>query len=240
MHTHDTTGNPGSVPALRAGLWFWLALALTALWVSPPASADERTEARALVEGAKVTLENFLADENLAWFHENVGQAKGVLIVPQLLKGGFLVGAAGGSGVFLVRDDRTGQWSYPAFYTMGSVSLGLQIGAQAAEVILMATTEKAVDAFLSNKFQLGADVGIAAGPVGAGAQTATADILAFSRAKGLYGGVSVEGAVIAVRHALNAAYYDREVSPVDILIKRSVVNRHADPLRHALMRLRAR
>lgn len=215
-------------------LLFCLALAVP----RGPAMADDATEARALVESAKVTLENFLADENLGWFHDNVGKAKGVLIVPQLLKGGFLVGASGGSGVFLVRDEKTGQWSYPAFYTMGSVSFGLQIGAQAAEVILMVTTEKGIDAFLSNKFQLGADVGLAAGPVGAGAQAATADILAFSRAKGLYGGVSVEGAVIAVRDSLNAAYYGREATPVDILIKQSVVNRHADPLRRILMRLR--
>ncbi len=219
--------------------WPAAVLALALAWAQAPlARADEATEARALVGKAKVTLESFLADENLAWFHDNVGKAKGVLIVPQLLKGGFLVGASGGSGVFLTRDDKTGQWSYPAFFTMGAVSFGLQIGAQAAEVILMATTEKGVDAFLSNKFQLGADVGVAAGPVGAGAQAATADILSFSRTKGLYGGVSVEGAVIAVRDSLNAAYYGREVTPVDILVKQSVINRHADPLRQRLTRLR--
>jgi lipid-binding SYLF domain-containing protein len=229
----ETRHHPAALPYVLA-MAFLLQFALP----QGRAVADEAAEARALVEQAKVTLENFLADENLAWFHDNVGKARGVLIVPQLLKGGFLVGASGGSGVFLVRDEKTGQWSYPAFYTLGSVSFGLQIGAQAAEVILMATTEKGVDAFLSNKFQLGADVGIAAGPVGAGAQAATADILAFSRAKGLYGGVSVEGAVIAVRDSLNAAYYGQQgISPVDILIQQSVVNRHADPLRHTLMRL---
>ena len=234
MHTDTHPTRP-----LHPLLWATVLL-LGLFWSPAPVLADDAVEARALVEKAKVTLENFLADENLTWFHDNVGKAKGVLIVPQLLKGGFFLGASGGSGVFLVRDEKTGQWSYPAFYTMGAVSFGLQIGAQAAEVVLVVTTEKGVDAFLSNKFQLGADVGVAAGPVGAGAQAATADILSFSRAKGLYTGVSVEGAVIAVRDSLNAAYYGRQVSPVDILVKQVVVNRHADPLRQVLMRLRNR
>jgi lipid-binding SYLF domain-containing protein len=95
-------------------------------------------------------------------------------------------------------------------------------------------TDRGVTALLSTSVKLGADASVAAGPVGIGVRAATAnlsvDILSFSRSKGLYGGVSVEGAVIATRGSLNAAYYGRDVSPADILIRGAASNPHAAPL----------
>lgn len=93
-------------------------------------------------------------------------KAKGVFIAPQVLKGAFVVGASGGSGVLVVRDEKTGGWNGPAFYTIGGVSFGPQIGGQASEVVLLVMTERRVSSLLSNSLKLGADVGIAAGPVG--------------------------------------------------------------------------
>ncbi len=122
---------------------------------------------------------------------------------------------------------------------MGSATFGLQIGVEAAEVVLIIRSERGKRALLSTEFKLGGDVSVAAGPTGAGAQAATTDMLAFSRTKGLFGGLTVEGAVIEPRAEWNAAYYGKAVTPEDILIKQSVRNAQADPLRRAVARARA-
>jgi lipid-binding SYLF domain-containing protein len=160
-----------------------------------------------------------------------VKRAKGVLIYPQILKGAFIFGASGGSGVMLAYDEKAGKWGGPAFYTIGEASFGLQIGGEASEVILVALTDRGVASLLSTSAKLGADVGIAVGPVGAGAEAATAnlsaDLVSYSRSKGLYAGISLEGAVVAVRGGLNKAYYGKEVTPTAILVQREVTNPQA-------------
>jgi lipid-binding SYLF domain-containing protein len=204
-----------------------------ALVISPvaPAFAAAKLEATQLVEKARLTLESFMSDNKMGAFRYLLKKADGVLIAPELLKGAFIVGASGGNAVFLVRDKKTRQWSEPAFYTIGGASIGLQIGGQASEVILLAMTERGVTSLLGNSVKLGGDIGIAAGPVGMGAAATTAnlsaDILSFSRSKGLYGGISLDGAVVAVRSGLNEAYYGARVSPADILVRHDVKNPQA-------------
>ncbi len=199
-----------------------------------PASANDKREATQLVEKARLTLDSFMSDDHMGAFRDLLKKAQGVLISPELLKGAFIVGAAGGNAVLLVRDKKTGQWSEPAFYTIGEASFGFQIGGQASEVMLLAMTDRGVAAFLGNSIKLGADAGVAAGPVGIGAAAATAnlsaDILSFSRSKGLYGGVSLDGAVVAVRSGLNEAYYRKGVSPADVLVRHAVSNPQATGL----------
>jgi lipid-binding SYLF domain-containing protein len=197
-------------------------------------TADDAAEAQQTVNKAKVTVENFKADPDMTWFRDHVPNAKAVMVVPVMVKAGLIVGGSGGHGALLWRDSTSGEWSYPAFYFMGAVTFGLQIGGEKAEVVLMAMTDKGKDAFLTREFKLGADVSVAAGPVGAGAQAATADVLAFSRAKGLFGGLTVEGAVIEPRDSWNNAYYGRSLRPIEILVKRAVSNTAADPLRQAV------
>jgi len=224
-----------------------LFVAITSLAIAPvliqgvPAAADDKLEATQLVEKARLTLQNFMCDDGMGAFRDLLKKADGVLIAPEVLKGAFLIGASGGSGVFLVRDKKNNErWSEPAFYTMGSVSFGLQIGGQASEVILLAMTDRGVRSLLGSSVKLGADVGVAAGPVGIGASAATAnlsaDILSFSRSKGLYGGVSLDGAVVAVRGSLNNAFYGKEVSPADILIRHDAANPEAERLTKAVAR----
>ena len=219
-----------------------LAGLLVAAW-AVPVLADDATEARQLVEKAKMTLEDFEKAKEMEAFCDLIKKARGIFIAPQVLKGAFIVGASGGSGVFLARDAKGGKWSGPAFYTIGEASFGLQIGGSASEVILLAMTERGVTAFLSNNVKLGADTAVALGPIGAGAAAATAnlsaDILCFSRAKGLYGGVSVDGAVVAVRPALNKAFYGKEVNSTDILIKRDVNSTPAAGLIQAVEKVAA-
>ncbi|TAA74194.1 MAG: Lipid-binding SYLF domain-containing protein [Candidatus Electronema aureum] len=220
---------PLRLPVL-ALLFSLLALPLS----SNHASADSLNEAQSLVLKSHAVIKSFMNDPNMVWFHENVDSAYGILIVPQMLRGGFVVGGSGGSGVLLVRDQQSGTWSYPAFYTIGSLSLGLQIGADASELVLMIMTEGGLNAMLSTELKVGADISVAAGPVGKNAKAQTADVLAFGRAKGMFGGISVEGAVIEPRYHWNNAYYGDMVSPVDILMRRSVNNRQAEPLRRAM------
>ena len=197
-----------------------------------PAFANDKQEATQLVEKARLTLDSFMSDNNMGAFRDLLKKADGVFISPQLLKGAFIVGASGGSGVFLVRDKKTGQWSDPAFYTIGGASFGFQIGGQASEVILLVMSDRGVRSLLANSVKLGGSLGLAVGPVGMGAEASTAnlsaDILSFSRSKGLYGGVSLEGAVVATRGSLNDAYYGkRRVSSTDILIRHNVRNAQA-------------
>jgi lipid-binding SYLF domain-containing protein len=210
-------------------------LAILCAFSTLPAFAEEDfSKPHELVAEAQKTFADFVADPDMTWFRTHVKDAKAVLIVPRLMKAGFVFGASGGNGALLARDEKTNSWSYPSFHTMGSASFGLQAGVQAAEVILMVMTQKGVDAMLSTKAQLGADASVAVGPIGAGAQAATVDILQFARTKGAFGGISAEGAVIAIRDGWNEEYYGKAVRPTDILVKRSVSNPDADKLRAAV------
>ena len=203
--------------------------------VAQPAVADDVQDAQQLVEKARLAFESFTSDANLGQnLRSLVNKARGVLIYPQVLRGAFIIGGSGGSGVLLVRDLSSGKWGGPAFYTIGEVSFGLQAGGDLAEIVLVALTDRGVSALLSTSAKLGADASIALGPIGAGLAGATqnlsADIVSYSRNRGLYGGLSVEGAVVAVRGALNTAYYGKEVTPTQILIQREVSNPHANGL----------
>lgn len=202
--------------------------------------AADSGQAQGLVDRARVTLNEFIRDPNYSWVRENLNHVKGVLIFPQVFKGGFIFGASGGTGVLLVRDEKTGNWSEPAFYTIGSVTFGLQAGGEAAEVIMLAWTQKAVDSLLSTSFKLGGDASIALGPVGAGAKagadipSVTADFLSFAKSKGLYAGLNLEGAILSVRDSLNSVYCGRDARPADIVVKKSCSNKGSDELQRTL------
>ncbi|OPY65547.1 MAG: hypothetical protein A4E57_03138 [Syntrophorhabdaceae bacterium PtaU1.Bin034] len=205
------------------------------------AGADDAVEARHLAEKARLTLEVFSGAPEMEGFRNLIKDARGIFIAPQILKGAFIVGASGGSGVFVARHRLSGQWAGPAFYTIGGASFGLQIGGNASEVVLLAMTERGVSALMESSVKLGADVGVAVGPVGIGAAASTAnlsaDIISFSRSKGLYGGISLDGAVVKTRSDWNNAYYGSVVTPVDILLKRSVSSPHSATLLEEVSRL---
>ncbi len=191
------------------------------------AESDEIAAAQVVVNDAVETLENFQLDAKQAWFRENVSKARALFIVPRVGKGGFIIAGSGGRGLVVARDKETGNWSQPAFYTVGSASLGLQMGAQESEVIYLVMSEAGINALLGTKFQLGADGTLTAGPVGMGAQVATRDILSFSRGVGLFGGISAEGTVIRPDVRRNTAYYGKSVSASEILMQHAVQNTNA-------------
>lgn len=222
---------------LRSGGTVIAALVIAALFLAgaTPVTASDAGDAQGIVDKARVTFNSFMRDKNYTWLHENLRNAKGLVIFPQVLKAGFFLGGSGGTGVLVVRDEKTGDWSEPAFYTVGSVSFGLQIGGEAAEVIMMAMSQKAIDSLFASSFKLGGDASVALGPVGAGAKgNVTADFISFAKSKGLYAGLNLEGSVVDVRDSLNKAYYGTDVRPVDIIVKKAVANKGSEELRETL------
>ena len=191
---------------------------------------EPNVEAQRLASEARIVLLNFLRDPNQTWIQQNLNRARGVLIAPQIVRAGFIVGGSGGRGVLVARDGHT--WAGPAFYDLATASVGFQAGVDVSEVVIVVMTEKGLNSLLSPSFKIGGDASIAVGPVGAGAQsTVTADLIAFTRAKGLYGGVNLDGTVVNSNAAWNEAFYGRpNVLPTDILIRKNVSNSEAEPL----------
>jgi lipid-binding SYLF domain-containing protein len=196
--------------------------ALIALLLCGPGRglADDVGDAKNIISQAETTLKNFMSDPDMKWFGSHLQGAKGVYIVPRLTKGAFIFGIEGGNGVVLARDEKSGAWSEPVFYETSAASFGLQAGAQASEAVVLIMTPKAVDSLLASKIKLGVDGSVAIGPRGGGGADTnlTADFVTFTRAKGLYAGVSFDGASIRSRDELNAAYYGQDVRPSDIII----------------------
>jgi SH3 domain-containing YSC84-like protein 1 len=226
---------------VNVGIMVFVILVVGLLFISySPANAVVSYQAQGLVDKARITLKDFMKDSTYSWLQENLHRAKGVLIFPQVIKGGFIWGGSGGTGVFLVRDQKTGNWGEPAFYTIGSVTFGFQIGGEVSEVVVLAMTQKAIDSLLSSSFKLGGDVSIALGPIGGGAKanadipSVTADFISFAKSKGLYAGLNLEGSIVAVRDSLNKAYYGKDVRPADIIVKHAVSNKKSAELRETL------
>ena len=221
-------------------LFLWMTALLFSCFSLTPAWANGLNEQQ-LVEKAKHTVESFMKDPKLAWFQDHVKEAKALLIIPQQLKGAFFFGADGGSGVLVARDQQTDEWGQPAFYVLGGLSFGFQFGGEASEVIILAMTPGAVEKLYSSSFKFGGDASVAAGPYGAGIEGATsanlnADFLSFSRSKGVYAGVSLEGSIIYASDESNEAYYGKKVRPADILLIKSVKNEHSSGLRQAIIK----
>ncbi len=195
-------------------------------------------KAQVLVDESRLTIEELLADKDLPQMPGFVEQAKGILIFPQIVKGGFIIGGEGGSGVFLVRG-ADGAWSPPAFYTLAAASIGLQAGGQISQVIFTVMNEGAVDSILGSQFKLGADASVAIGPIGAGIEASTTanlnfDIYAFSRSAGLFAGGAFEGAALLNDEERMAEYYGAGATPRDIVLGGKGTNPGANALRRAI------
>jgi len=201
-----------------------------------PALAEGSVEQQQLVDKAKMTLEGLLADPSTGPALRDLRQeTKAIYIVPQFVRGAFVFGGAGGSGVLLVRDEATKKWSEPAFYNIGSASFGLQAGGDVSEMIIVVVTQRGLEQFYRNEFKLGLDAGMALGPVGegGGVKGITADLVGYAKKKGAFVGMSVDGSIIAVSDDSNAAYYGKPVRPTDIVVKHAVSNPKSADLRNA-------
>jgi SH3 domain-containing YSC84-like protein 1 len=205
-----------------------VALASTGLLAT---SAHAQTEQQKLVNDASKTLSNFLRDPDMTWLQNNMGRAKAVLVAPEIVKAGFIFGGSGGRAVLVAHEAPAGKWMGPAFYTLATASVGFQAGVSVSENVTLVMTEKGLNSLLANSVKLGGDASVAAGPVGAGAKSdIVADLVTFSRAKGVYGGLNLDGTVVAPSNDWNDAYYSKKVLPPDILIRGSAHNKQADAL----------
>ena len=207
-----------------------LAVLGLALLASVPTVASAQAEQQALVNEAEATFQNFIRDPEMTWMQKNLSKARGVLIAPSIAKAGFILGGSGGRAVFVARD-ANGKWAGPAFYTLATASIGFQAGVSVSENVTLVMTEKGLNSLLSNSFKMGGDASVAAGPVGAGASSnVVADLVTFSRAKGVYGGLNLDGTVVKVSDDWNKAYYGHAVLPPDVLVRGTAKNPQASKL----------
>lgn len=204
-----------------------------------PVSAGDRDEAEELVDEAFHVVNQMLQDGEFEALPRYLENAQGVMIYPALVKGGFILGGEGGSGVLMVRGS-DGTWSAPAFYTLAAGSVGLQIGGQVSKAVLTIMNEGAVEAMMNDGFKFGGDISIAVGPIGKGLEASTTgnfdeDVYVFAKAVGLFGGGSLEGAGLFEKNAYNYAYYgNTEATPYSIAVERRFSNTQADRLRSVM------
>jgi lipid-binding SYLF domain-containing protein len=188
---------------------------------SSQAFADNlKEDAEIIVNKARIVIEEVKNAPDSGPAYDLIRQSAGVAIIPDMFKGGFIVGGSYGKGVVVARKD--GKWSGPSFVYIGAGSVGFQIGAQLTDLILVVIGQNTMESFLRSNFKLGADAAIAVGPLGAQATAATEILLkggiySYSRAKGLFAGVSLEGAGLGTEFDLNRAYYQTTSNPKDIL-----------------------
>jgi lipid-binding SYLF domain-containing protein len=196
--------------------------------ISGPAIAQQ--DQQALVTSAQATFSDFMRDPDMTWLHANMGKARAVLIAPEIVKAGWIFGGSGGRAVLYARDSQ-GKWAGPAFYNLGAASVGFQAGLSVSQTLTLVMTEKGLNTLLANSVKLGGDASVAAGPVGTGANSdITTDFVAFSRSKGLYGGLNLEGAVISPANDWNNTYYGKNVLPPDILVRGDTHNPQGEQL----------
>lgn len=216
-----------------------MAAAVNMLGVAMAFSAEAVAQQQ-LVDKAQLTLEAFASDPQLKDQLKALSkEARALFIVPQFMRGAFIFGGAGGSGVLIVRDEQSGKWGDPVFYNIGSASFGAQIGADVSEMVFVVRTRKGVEEFFTNDFKLGANAGMATGPVGAGmsAQGIAADIVSYARQKGAFAGMALDGAFVSVSNDSNQAYYGKPVRPTDIIVKKEIGNPKSLQLRAAADKL---
>lgn len=201
-----------------------------------PARADAKRQS--LVDACLATAQKILSGPDFPDAAKQMTTARGVLIMPELVQGGFIFGAAGGRGVLMGRQSPN-NWSYPAFYGMGSGSVGLQVGGKVSEIVFIIRTEKGFQAILDHKFKFGAEAGVTLVAVGAGFEGASttaggADILAFANSQGLFAGVSLEGSYIDADNDWNALYYGGGANAKTIISEQRFTNPGAEPIRQYL------
>jgi lipid-binding SYLF domain-containing protein len=201
--------------ARRSALSLALPLALAAALAAPAAHAGPTEDARA--GNALRVLTEIQAIPESSIPEKLLDEAKAIVIIPDTIKAGLVIGGRRGRGVLSVRN-ADGSWSNPSFVTLTGGSIGLQVGVQSADVVLVFRSERGLDSIVNGKFTLGADAGVAAGPMGRNAAAATdgqmkAEIWSWSRARGLFAGVSLDGAVLSIDDEANAAVYGRDTTP---------------------------
>lgn len=192
---------------MKKVLFAVLLLASTSLLTAQPASDEARR-----VADATTTLDEIMAAADKSIPRAIMEKAEGIAVFPSLIKGGIGVGGQRGRGILSARDKTSGAWSSPAFLTITGGSIGAQFGVQAIDLVLVINNQRGLEQLVKNQFRIGADAAATAGPVGRDASASTdiqmrAQILSYSRARGLFAGVTLNGSTIRQDRDANERYY---------------------------------
>jgi len=239
----------GEIPEghMNAAMGVILAILSVAMLFASDAGASSKDEmvAQRIVDRAQATLDDFIREPKKVRLRTNLDHAKGVMIFPEVLQGGLILGGSGGNGVILVRDEKTGNWSYPAFLAIKSISLGLQIGGEASSVVMLAMNPEAIDSLFFTSYTMGGSSSISLGVKGVGVERSrylpdlVGKFISFAKPKGFYAGLTLTGSMIYERNGLETAYYGKQVTLADIILMNMASNKGADGLLETLKRVGA-
>ena len=193
------------------------------LMVAPDrSSALDLIDIQELVDESRLTLARFTEHPDMAWLRRHAKDAQAIFIAPSIVSVGYLMGAAHGKAVLLVRDEQTGQWSDPAFFTVVGARFGLQIGIARAEVVALVMSKRSIESIVRNRFFLGPGIALAIGPIGRAASGATTptlsvDVISFAKVRGGFAGVKLDGTFLFSDDEAHALYYGGAFRSGDIL-----------------------
>lgn len=180
--------------------------------INPLIAQNAENEIKRVTEAATV-LEEIMGAADKAVPRSVMEKAEGIAVFPSLIRGGIGIGAQRGHGILSVRDKKSGGWSNPAFLTITGGSVGAQFGLQAIDLVLVINNQRGLEQLVKNQFKVGADASVAAGPVGRDASASTdiqmrAQILSYSRSRGLFAGVTLNGSTIRQDRDANERFYN--------------------------------
>lgn len=204
-----------------------LVICLSLLCLSASRANAEKAKLEMRIDECKDLLEEVMQMPDKSIPSKLLREARGIAIFPSVIKVGFIFGGRYGQGLVLYHDKNTDTWSAPSFYTIAGGSWGLQIGGQVIDLILVITNERGIKGLLQDKFTIGGDIAVSAGPVGRNAEAGTdlllkAGILSYSRSKGLFAGIAINGAVIMPDEEANKIYYGQELTAEEILLQKKI------------------
>ena len=199
--------------------WLFLAAVLI-LALALPCLAGDKEKDEETFQKATALLDSMLTEKVVP--ADVLGKADCVLVLPNVKKGGFVVGGSGGRGAMSCRTgkDFSGKWSAPAMYHIGGVSVGLQIGGSSTDYVVLVMSQKGLDAVLTGKMKMGTDASVAAGPTGA-TSASTADMYTYGKAKGAFAGVSLGGASLDEDKDANKRLYGKAIEAKAIVVDNS-------------------
>jgi lipid-binding SYLF domain-containing protein len=193
-----------------------------ALLVTCAVPARAQSDEQKRVTDSSAVLETLVRTPDQEIPQHILDRAEAIVVIPSLVKGGFIIGAQHGRGVMSIRNRETNTWSDPGFVALTGGSIGWQIGVQSVDLVLLVMNREGIRDLLDNEFKLGANASVAAGPVGRQGEASTdasltAQILAYSRAKGLFAGLSLEGASLRIDRDANKNFYNSTISTDDMV-----------------------
>ena len=225
---------------MKRVLIFQAILALTIIFIFPT-QETRANDPQKLIEDAAALAKSLLTDPKWSAYRPHFQQAKGIVLAPDVIRAGLVVGGSGGQCIVIARKKNVQQWSSPSFCAIGEATIGLQIGFEKLEVMLLIMNDNALARIASGTATLGGEAGMSVGLIGSTIESATTptldfnvELLAFARGQGLYGGVTLDGGYIGPDNTYNHAYYGQNIAAEEILFHHKVNSPHANMLHDAL------